>query len=147
MAAGNGLTAAADTGWMKSILGVSGGFSIPSTNGLYIALYTTQFTTAKSGATEWTSASDTSYARVQVGVSGWTIAAFVTGTGVVASNTNQLAFAAVAGTGQTLFSVGLCDALTTGNIIWMADLVSSSSVGVGIIVQFNASTDIQVTLN
>jgi hypothetical protein len=149
MAAGNGLTAALDTATMKLLLGVaSPGYSSPTTNGLYISLWTTQFTTSKAGATEWTTTSDTApYARVNVTTTGWTIAAFVTGTGVVASNTNQLAFTAVAGNAQTLFSVGLNDALTAGNVVWMADLASSSSVAIGIIVQFNASTDIQLTLN
>lgn len=147
MAAGSGLTAAADTSITKTIVGVtSGAYSSPSNN--YVALYTTQFTAStKSGATEWSAASDTAYARQAMGATGtgWTIAAYSNGVGVVFTNTNTITQPAVAGTGQTLFAVGFCDALTSGNIDFFADLSSSQSVAVGVSVVFTASTGISFT--
>ena len=149
MAAGNGLTAYGDTAIVKTLIALATNKFQDSGGGAnWIALYATQFTVAaKAGATEWTSGSDTSYARVAVGAAGvgWTIVAWAA-TGTVFNNTSQLAFAAVSGTAQTLFSVGFCDALTAGNIAWFADLASSQAVALGIIVQFNAATDIIFTL-
>jgi hypothetical protein len=71
---------------------------------------------------------------------GWTIAAYANGTGVVWNNTNTITQPAVAGTGQTLFAVGFCDALTVGNIDFFADLASSVAVAVGVQVILSAST-------
>jgi hypothetical protein len=146
MAAGSGLTAAADLTVTKTLIAASGGYGTTGAN--WVAIYTTQFTAAaKSGATEWTSASDTTYARQAMGASGagWTVGSYVSATGVAFNNTNQIQFAAVATNAQTLFSVGFCDALTAGNIDLFSDLASSSSVAIGIQVQFNATTDIIFT--
>src|SRR6266403_3634614 len=146
MAAGNGVTSVKDTEVAKQIIALaSGKYSDNSAAGAnWIGLSSTHVTTTKVAGnfTEWTSGSDGSYARIAMGAAGvgWTIAAFVTGTGVVLSNTSQLAFAAVTSNAQTLFSVGFFDALTVGNLDWFADLSSSQAVAIGIIVQFNAST-------
>jgi hypothetical protein len=152
MAAGNGLTSVKDTEITKQLIATAAGkFSDNSAAGAnWIGLSSTQVTTTKVAAnfTEWTSGSDGSYARIAMGAAGagWSLAAFVTGTGVVMSNTSQLAFAAVTSNAQTLFSVGFFDALTSGILDWFADLGSSQAVAIGIIVQFNASTDINLTV-
>lgn len=136
MAAGSGLTAASDTGITKFIVGVTTTpYTTPANN--YVACYTTQFTAAtKAGATEWTTASDTAYARQAMGAAGagWTIAAYASGTGVVWSNTNTITQPAVAGTSQTLFAIGWCDTVgpTGGNIDFFADLGSSQTVNIGV---------------
>jgi hypothetical protein len=147
--AANGLTAYGDTAIVKTLIALATNKFQDSGGGAnWIALYSTAFTVAtKAGATEWTVGSDTAYARVAVGAAGigWTIVAWAS-TGTVFNNTSQLAFAAVTGTAQTLFSVGFCDAITTGNVAWFADLASLQAVALGIIVQFNAATDIIFTL-
>jgi hypothetical protein len=149
MAAGSGLTAYGDTAIVKTLVALATNKFQDSGGGAnWIALYSLQGTVAtKTPTSEWTSGSDTAYARVAVGAAGigWTIVAWAS-TGTVFNNTSQLAFAAVTGAAQTLFSVGFCDAVTAGNIAWFADLGSTQAVALGIIVQFNAATDIIFTL-
>lgn len=134
MAAGAGWTAAADASITRTVVGVSSGsYTSPTTNGLYVGCFSTQFTSStKAGATEWTTGSDGSYARQQVGAAGanWTIAAYANGAGVVFSNTNTITFPAVTLNNQTLFSVGLVDTVgpTGGNINIFADLSTSVPV-------------------
>lgn len=147
MAAGSGLTAAADASLTRTIVGVTASAYVTPTNN-YVALYTTQFTAAsKAGATEWTSASDTAYVRQAMGATGagWTIAAYSSGVGVVWTNTNTITQPAVAGTSQTLFAVGFCDAASAGNIDFFADLSASQAVAIGVQVVFTASTGITFT--
>ena len=153
MAAGQGLTAVADLAIVNTIIAKSGQYGSSTggntTGSNWIGLSSTQLTTTKAiaNATEWTAASDTApYARVAMGASGagWTLTAFVANTGVQINNTNQLQFLGVAGTAQTLNSVLFCDALTAGNIDWFYDLSSPQAVAIGIVVQFNALTDIQL---
>lgn len=147
MAAGSGLTAAADLTIAKTIVAQSGGYG--STGANWVALYTTQFTAAaKAGATEWLASSDTSYARQAMGASGagWTMGSYVSATGVAFNNNAQVQFPAVSGNAQTLFSVGFCDALTAGNIDLFSDLATSVAVALGVNVQFNANTDIVFTI-
>lgn len=113
----------------------SGAYASPTTNGLYVACYSTQFTNStKAGATEWTTASDGAYARQQVGAAGanWTIAAYSNGSGVVFSNTNTISFPAVTLNNQTLNSIGLVDTVgpTGGNINIFADLSSPVTVNI-----------------
>jgi hypothetical protein len=145
---GSGLTASSDLTLARKIIGVTtGAYVIPANN--YWALYTTQFTAAaKAGATEWLAASDTAYVRQAMGTAGigWTIAAYASGTGVVWSNTNTLTQPAVAGTAQTLFACGWCDALVAGNIDFFIDLATSVSVGIGTQVVLTASTGAIFTL-
>ena len=147
--AANGLTAYGDTAIVKTLIALATNKFQDSGGGAnWIALYSTVFGAAtKAGATEWTSGSDTTYARIAVGAAGvgWTITAWAS-TGTVFQNTSQLAFAAVATTAQSLFSVGFCDALTAGNVAWFADLAAMQAVAIGIIVQFNSLTDIVFTL-
>jgi len=147
MAAGSGLTAAADLTVARTLVAQASGYSATGAN--WVALYTTQFTAAaKAGATEWTSASDTSYARQAMGASGagWTMGAYVSATGVAFNNNAQVQFPAVSGNAQTLFSVGFCDALTSGNIQLFSDLANSNAVALNVNVQFNANTDIVFTI-
>ena len=147
MAAGSGLTAAADASLTRTIAGVtSGAYSTPANN--WVACYTTQFTAAaKAGATEWLAASDTAYARQAMGATGtgWTIAAYSSGVGVVWNNTNTITQPAVTGTAQTLSAIGFCDALTVGNINFFSDLASSASVGLGVQVILSAGTGVVYT--
>lgn len=138
--AGSGITAAADLALTRTVVGVTSGAYVTPTNN-WVALYSTQFTAqAKAGATEWTTASDTApYARVAMGAAGagWTIAAYVSGTGVVFSNTNQITFTAVAGNAQTLYAVGWCDSVgpTGGNVDFFVDLANNAQLSVPITVQ------------
>lgn len=149
MAAGSGLTAAADLTVARTLVAQASGYSATGAN--WVALFTTQFTAAaKAGATEWSSASDTTYARQAMGASGagWTMGSYVSATGVAFNNTNQIQFPAVATTAQNLYSTGFCDALTAGNIQLFSDLpgVSATPVAIGIQVQYNATTDIIFTV-
>lgn len=143
MAAGSGLTAAADLSITNTLVALASG-TYGTTGGNWWACYTTQFTAAtKTGATEWLAASDTApYARQAMGAAGvgWTIAAYASSTGVVWKNTNTLTQPAVAGTGQTLFACGWCDALTSGNIDYFIDLAASQAVNIGTAVILTAST-------
>jgi|SRR5271165_590546 len=155
MAAGSGLTAAADTIATKTVTGQAGGFSTgtpaSSTGANWVSLYTTQFSAAaKAGATEWLVASDGAYARQPMGATGagWTINAYVSATGVQFFNNNSLAnplaFPAVTLNAQNLYSVGFCDAITAGNIILFSDLPGGAAtpVSIGIQVQFNTTGSI-----
>jgi hypothetical protein len=141
---GNGLTAVADSAITKTVLGVtSGAYTTPTNN--YVALYNTQFTSSsKAGGTEWTSSSDGSYARQAMGATGtgWTIAAYANGTGVIWKNSNPINFPAVTLNAQTLYAIGFCDALTAGNINFFVDLANNGqlSVPIGISVVFPALT-------
>jgi len=147
MAAGSGFTAAADASISRTIVGVtSGAYSTPSTNGMYAGCFNTQFTAAaKAGATEWTTASDGSYARQQMGVStafGWSIAAYVNSTGVVWNNSNTITFPAVTLNNQSLAALGWIDVVTlgSGNINFFYDLSAALSVNIGSNVILNPST-------
>lgn len=146
--AGQGLTSAQDLNIAQQLLGVAGtAYPTLTTNGVYIGLSNTQITTTKllANFTEWVVGSDTTYARVNIPITGWTLTAFVALTGVIYNNTAQYQFAAVATTAQTLQSVGFFSALTAGTLCWFFD-ITSVAVAVGIIVQFNALTDIQLTV-
>lgn len=135
MAAGAGLTAAADATLANTIVGKGGGYSSPTTNN-WVGCFSTQFTAStKAGATEWTTGSDTAYARVPMGAAGagWTIGAYVSASGVTFTNTNTLTGPTVAGANQTLFSIGVLDTVgpTGGNVDFFADLSTSLSVNIG----------------
>jgi hypothetical protein len=154
MAAGSGLTATADNLAAITFVAKTGGFSTgspaTSTGANWVSLYTNQGTAAsKAPSSEWTSASDTSYARQAMGAAGagWTIGAYVSATGVAFNNNAQVQFPAVSGNAQTLNCVGFCDAITAGNIILFSD-TSTANIGValGVNVQFNATTDIVFTV-
>jgi hypothetical protein len=150
MAAGSGLTATADltitntlialaTSTYSSFGGVAGGN--------WWACYTNNFTAAAklaSTAVEWTTASDTNYARQAMGAAGvgWTVTAYASGTGVVWKNTNTLTQPAVAGTSQTLGACGWCDTIgpTGGNSVFFIDLASTDGVGIGTNVVLTALT-------
>jgi hypothetical protein len=142
MAAGSGLTAAADSSLTLTIQGVTASaYTTPTNN--YWACYTTQFTAStKSGATEWLVANDGAYARQAMGATGagWTTAAYANGVGVVWKNTNQLTQPAVTLNNQTLFACGWCDALTSGNIDFFIDLGASQAVNIGTAVILTALT-------
>jgi hypothetical protein len=158
----SGIGAQADTGFMKYSLGISGLNASP--NSLYFALFGNFSGTggalgsSKSGYTnEWTSTGssvDTAYVRTLagtgnsgVGATEWTVAAYVNGTGVVATNATQVTFAAVTGSPVYLASVGLVDSSSygTGNVWWMADLATPFQVAVGIQIAFYIS-DVSLTL-
>jgi hypothetical protein len=145
--AGQGLTSAQDLTLANTILGIASPYTSPSTNGIYLGTSNTQVTTTKVAAnfTEWLIASDTNYARSNISITGWTLTAFATGVGVIYNNTAQIQMATVAGAGQTLQSVGAWSALTSGTLLWFFDVISVG-VAVGIFVQFNALTDVQLTV-
>lgn len=133
-AAGSGLTAAADLTISKTIIGASGGYSSPTNN--WVACYNTQFTAAaKAGATEWTTASDTNYARQAMGASGagWTVNAYSSGVGVLWTNINQITQPAPSST-QTLNALGWCDSVgpTGGNINFFCDTASPLTINTGV---------------
>ena len=144
-----GFSAGYDTALIKQVLGfASGGLALPAH--VEAALFKTAvFGTAKVVGTEWTTSDSTAYARVDIGIdsTNWNVAAFVAGTGTVATNAIQKAFAAyVAGAAsQSIFTVGFMDAASGGNLQFFADLAASISVSAGIIVQFNVA-DIALTL-
>jgi len=145
-APGDGLTAATDLSLTYYIVGATTGSYTPPGNN-YIACYSSQFTNGiKAGATEWSTLSNTTYARQAMGANGtgWTIGAYVNGTGVAWTNTNLIYFPKVASNAQTLYSVAGCDALIagTGNVNFFCDLPNSGqlSVPIGINVVLPAST-------
>jgi hypothetical protein len=145
-----GLSAGLDSSVLKTILGfVSGQFTAPTVCG--ISLHSAALGTAKVIASEWSNggAANTNYtARLSVGVgtSNWTVAAFAAGTGCIATNSVQVAFTALTGTGNNVVAVGFNDSLTigAGTLDWFAD-VTSTAIAAGIIVQFNVG-DISLTL-
>jgi len=131
---GFGLTATSDLSLTKTIVGVtSGAYTTPSNN--YLACFSTQFTNgAKAGATEWATSSNPSYARVAMGATGtgWTIAAYASGVGVVWNNTNTLLVPAVQSNNQTLYAIAFCDSATigAGNIDFFIDMPNSGQLTV-----------------
>lgn len=145
-----GLSAGLDSSVLKTILGfVSGQFTAPTV--CAISLHSGPIGTAKVITSEWSNggAANTNYTSrltVGVGTSNWTVAAFVAGTGCVATNAAQVAFSALTGTGNNVVSVGFNDSATigAGNLDWFAD-VTSTAIAAGIIVQFNIG-DISLTL-
>src|SRR5208282_175533 len=149
MAAGSGLTAAAVLAVTNTLIALATGGktqagSATGTAGNWGRFHTTQFTaSAKAGATEWLASSDTApYARQPMGAAGvgWTVTAYAAGTGVVWKNTNTLTQPAVAGTGQTLFACGWCNALTAGVVDFFIDLGTSQPVNVASAVILTAAT-------
>jgi len=148
MAAGSGFTAAVDLTITKTLVGAaSGTFTPPSGGAMWCSLYSTQFTAAaKAGATEWTTGSNTNYARQSLGTggtatSGWTINAYSSGTGVVFTNFATLTQPAPSSS-QTLNAFGFCDSAgpTGGNIVIFADSASPQTVNTGVQVIIAATT-------
>lgn len=156
MAAGAGLTATVDGTLTRTIVGATGGYTAPSGGAMWCSLYTNNMTAStKSPATgvEWLTSSDTAYVRQALGTtgtgtSGWTIAAYANGTGVVITNIITLTQPAVAGTAQTLGSVGFVDTVgpTGGNVDLFADLATPQSVGIGVQVILSAGTGATFTI-
>jgi hypothetical protein len=153
MAAGSGLTAAVDLTLTRTIVGATSPYTSPSGGAMWCSLYSTQFTAAtKAGATEWTTGSDTNYARQALGTggtntSGWTINAYASGTGVVITNFATLTQPAPSSS-QTLNAVGFCDTVgpTGGNIDLFADLPSPQTVNTGVQVIIAATTGAVFTI-
>lgn len=144
---GNGVSAAADSTLVNTIIGKSGGYTSPANT--YFACYNSEFSnSSKAGATEWTTTSNPAYARVPMGASGagWTVAAYVNGTGVSWSNTNAVFQPPVQTNSQTLWSLGFCDALTAGNVDFFVDLNDAMTIAVGFCVLLPASTGVVLTL-
>ena len=149
-----GLGAIYDQGAMKYSLGFVT-TNLPATpTTVAISLHSSVIGTAKVLTGEFTQTS-TGYVRIKAGTSSngqdsanWTVAAFVAGTGVVATNATQVSFAAAAGAGWpiNLLAVGFFDTTTynTGNLLWFAD-VTSQAIAVGIIVAFFIG-DVSLTL-
>ena len=139
----SGVGASLDSTILASVLGNAAGTLVVSP-GMFGALYKTAVIgNAKSGGTEWTTSDTTNYARLSfgVGTANWSIAAFVSGTGCVGTNINQVAFGSyISGSAsQSIFSVGFNSLLSgAGTLLWFADLGSAQTVTPGIIVQFNA---------
>ncbi len=151
-----GLSAIYDQGAVKYSLGFATTNLPTKPAAIAISLHSSAIGTAKVSASEWTNggAANTNYTtRASVGIdsTNWTVAAFLAGTGVVANNANQVQMfggAGLTGTGNNIVAVGLQDSATigAGNLLWFAD-ITSQAVATGIIVQFNAGTDITLTLN
>jgi hypothetical protein len=144
----SGLSSPADTSTLSSILGFTSGFlAVPTA--LAISLHTAAIGTAKVLASEWTQ-TNTNYTRLSIGVgtANWALAAFSAGTGVVATNKVQVAFAAASGSAfpLNLVAVGFSDSATynSGNFLFFSD-VTSQAVPSGIICQFNIG-DVSFTL-
>lgn len=87
----------------------------------YLALCTTVPTSTSTGSTI-VEATYTGYARAAVD-GNWTAATAATPS--VGVNTATITFAACTGSTSTLLGFGLCDALTTGNLIWWGSLSST----------------------
>lgn len=146
-----GLSAIYDQGLVKYSLGFATTNLPTKPAAIGISLHTTAIGTNKVSTGELPSAGGgySNYTtRLTAGIdsTNWTVAAFVAGTGVVATNAIQLAFPSVSGTGFNLLAVGLQDSLTiaAGNLLWFAD-ITTQAVASGIIIQFNPG-DISLTL-
>ena len=138
---------------MNHQLGITS-YTMPTV--ITISLHTAQLGTAKVSASEWTT-TNSGYARIYAGTNGtgigsasWSVAAFVSGTGVIATNATQVSFPAASGSAYpiTLYSVGFWNNITvgSGNLLFFADLGTSQSIASTIIVAFFVS-DISFTLN
>lgn len=116
----NGFSTYASQMIINSILRAAS-FTVPST--LYLALFsgdpTDDNVTANEVAGAW-------YARQATGA--W---AAPVGTGNSTSNSNQIQFAAVAGSAVTVSHWGIYDALTSGNLLLSGSVGSSKTFNVG----------------
>lgn len=103
----------------------------------YVALYTVA-PTDSGGGTELTSGVN-GYARKSV-----TFAAATSGAGTT-SNTNAVSFTAAGGAWGTIVSIGIFDALTSGNLLWHGSLTASKTIADGDTLEF-AIGNIDLTL-
>lgn len=99
----------------------------------YVALFTTQPTNAGTGGTE---VSGGSYARVAIPSSGWSALSGATPTST--SNSAAVNFAASTANWGTVVAFGLYDAVTAGNLLYVAALTTSQTINSGSTASFAA---------
>ena len=140
----SGLSSGMDTNVTGEILGFTAGTYPVNPAALYALCTVTAIGSAKVISGEWTTAAGSAgaaYIRQSfgIGTSNWTLNTFVALTGVIATNKNQVTFAATNGTAAlNLASVGFIDASSgagTLGLLFFAD-VTIYSVPVGVQVAF-----------
>lgn len=102
---------------------------------VYLALFTSTATVADLEAgttTNEVSTTSTAYARQLI-----TFGAPSNGS---ASNSSNITFSAATASWGTVRYVGICDALTAGNLLWYAQLSSDITVNTGNTLQFASNT-------
>lgn len=101
--------------------------ALPSS--LYLALFTTTPNTNGTGGVE-VSTSGTGYARVELArqTATWT---GPTGTSQEYNNTNELVFPVPTGNWGTIVSLGIFDAASNGNLIFISTIATAKSVQLG----------------
>ena len=101
--------------------------ALPSS--LWLALFTTTPNTNGTGGVEVTT-SGTGYARVELSrvVGTWT---GPTGTAQEYNNTNELVFPVPTGNWGTIVSLGIFDAASNGNLIFISTIATAKSITLG----------------
>lgn len=112
------------------------GQAFPVPSNVYVALFTSDPTDAGSGS-EVNSASWTTYARQNAAASGAIDTGWTAPSNGVSSNAKVVTFAANNSGGSiTVTHIGVFDALTTGNLLYHAPLVSSKTLLDGDVLSF-----------
>lgn len=115
-------------------------YSKPST---YIALYTA---TIADGDTTGTEVSGGDYARKQVNINGGASPTWDLATANNVDNTHEIAFTVASASWGTVVATAVCDALTTGNILFYDNAIADQAVASGDTVSFAAGVyDINLT--
>lgn len=103
----------------------------------YVALWTTTLTDASTGSSG-TEVSGGSYARKLVNASGGASPAWNAASGGIATNANAITLVTATGSWGTVTYMAICDASTTGNMLWYGS-VTSQAVASGDTVSFATS--------
>jgi hypothetical protein len=90
---------------------------------LYLALYTTQPSNADSGGVEVTGGS---YARASIASSVWSAISGASPASI--TNSSAIAFTAASGSWGTIVAIGIKDASTSGNLLYVAPLATAISI-------------------
>lgn len=125
--AGSTLSTTASQAYLDFLLKGANAPSYPSS--LWVALFTTIPTLNGTGGVE-VSTSGTGYARIEMprATATWT---GPTGTGQEYNNTNEIVFGMPTATWGTIQGMGLYDASTAGNLIFISTISTAKSVNLG----------------
>ena len=113
------------------------GIAFPVPSNIFIALFTADPTDANLTAGEVQTAAIPAYARVNAAGAGAIATGWAAPANGVTSNANVITFQANNGGGAvTVSHIGIYDALTVGNLLYHAPLVSSKTLLVGDVLSF-----------
>lgn len=117
------------------------GIAFPVPAGIFVGLFTADPTDANITANELTTAAVPAYARVNAANGGAIATGWAAPANGVTSNALALTFAANNGAAAvTITHIGLYDALTGGNLLYHAPLVTSKTLQTGDVLSFGVGT-------